>query len=620
MRYRSLLAGVLLVAVWQSNFLAALFLPTVTLARPTPLADAPEVASYQMDVELDPTAKTVTGSERITYRNPSDDTLEELWLRLYLKAFSSPDTVWMQESGGSHRGFTTDAESLGDITVSTLALPDGTDLLAGSTISGTLMRVPLPAPLEPDATINLEVAWTSKLPRVFARTGYGGRDDTFFMVGQWYPKMVVYADGAWDTIPWHANAEFFHDFGNYDVQITVPSEYVVAGAGVPSGEPVEQDGRKTVRFVAEDVTDFAFAASPDFKIRTAPAGDSEVVLYYLPEHAAAVDTYMDVAVGSLQAYSDWYGDYPHPRLSVIDVPDSAAGAGGMEYPTLITGGTLGAPIDSGFVALVVAHEVGHQWWPMQTATHEGRAPWLDEGVTQYSGSRYMHAAGLRVGSSVDALSLGAFAMDRAAYAANPDVPSDLPAWEYDGFDYGVAAYSKPSVGLFTLEQVVGTERFRQAMADYLETYRYRHPTSADFRQSLESSLDTDLDWFFDDFIGGTGVIDYAVGEIENTPTGSTVTVSRTGEVRVPVEIRVTLASGAQQMRTWEAREQQTSLTFPPGDPVRQVKIDPEYKLAAEFDRMDNGISTTVEVGPTTTLGGRLLFLFQAVVQTVGLFG
>jgi aminopeptidase N len=176
------------------------------------------------------------------------------------------------------------------------------------------------------------------------------------------------------------------------------------------------------------------------------------------------------------------------------------------------------------------------------------------------------------------------------------------------------------VGLFTLEQVVGTERFRQAMADYLETYRYRHPTSADFRQSLESSLDTDLDWFFDDFIGGTGVIDYAVGEIENTPMGSTVTITRTGEVRVPVEIRVTLASGAQQMRTWEAREQQTSLTFPPGDPVRQVKIDPEYKLAAEFDRMDNGISTTVEVGPTTTLGGRLLFLFQAVVQTVGLFG
>jgi len=91
-------------------------------------------------------------------------------------------------------------------------------------------------------------------------------------------------------------------------------------------------------------------------------------------------------------------------------------------------------------------------------------------------------------------------------------------------------------------------------------------------------------------------------------------------VRVPVEIRVTLASGAQQMRTWEAREQHTSLTFPPGDPVKQVKIDPEYKLAAEFDRMDNGISTTVEVGSTTTLRGRLLFLFQAVVQTVGLFG
>lgn len=621
MRYRPLLALVLVIVAWQGSFLAGFWFPAGAMARQEPLAAAPEVASYQLDVQLDPAAKTVTGSGRITYRNPSDDTLEELWLRLYLKAFSSQDTVWMQESGGRHRGFALEDGSLGDITVSGLALPDGTDLLASATISDTLMRVPLPTPLEPQQQVSLDVQWVSQLPRVFARTGYGGRDDTFFMVGQWYPKMVVYTEGSWDTIPWHTNAEFFHDFGNYDVRITVPAEYVVAGAGVPAGAPVVAQGRATTRFTAEGVTDFAFAASPDFRTRSAQADHVEVVLYYLPEHASAVDQYLEVAVGSLQAFSDWYGDYPHPRLTVIDVPDDAAGAGGMEYPTFITGGTMGTPPDLDFVALVVSHEMGHQWWPMQTATHEGREPWLDEGLTQYSGSRYLYANDFAFGPDWgDDLALGAFALDRAGYAFNPDVPSDLPAWEYPGFEYGVAVYSKPAIGLFTLEQVVGTERFRQAMATYLRDYRYRHPTGADFRQSLEGALDTDLGWFFDDYIGGSGVINYTIGPLENTPTGSTVTVTRTGEVRVPVEIAVTLASGTRQIRPWDAQAQSTTLTFPPGDPVVATVIDPEYKLAAEIDRLDNGVTTTVEVAPTTTLGGRLIFLLQAVVQVIGLFG
>src|SRR5258706_1016522 len=217
------------------------------------------------------------------------------------------------------------------------------------------------------------------------------------MVGQWYPKMVVYDRGHWDTEPWHANAEFFHDFGSYDVSITLRQAYVVAATGTPDGQADANDGQKTLRFTATGVTDFAFAASPDFLTRSARAGDAEVVLYYLPEHEASVAEYMDTAVGALQAYSDWYGAYPHPRLTVVDVPDDAGGAGGMEYPTLVTGGTVGAPPGAGFVALVVAHEIGHQWWPMQTATNEGREPWLDEGLTEYSGMRYLLESGRTLG-------------------------------------------------------------------------------------------------------------------------------------------------------------------------------------------------------------------------------
>jgi hypothetical protein len=596
-------------------------------AEPAPLAlpdwsfaqgRAPQVASYCMSVRLDPEAKTVAGVERITYRNPSQDTLNEVWLRLYLRAFRDRDSLWMRETGGRNRIAGFDSEAPGDITVSKLALAGGADLLANATLTETLMHVPLPQPLAPGQSLDLDVSWTSQLPQVFARTGYGGRDDTFFMVGQWYPKLAVYDGGRWDTEPWHGNAEFFADFGGYDVTIAAPKEYIIAGVGMPKGDAGEQAGTRIVRYTAADVTDFAFAASPDFQTKTGKAGDVEVVLYYLPEHGSAVAEYMEAATGSLQAYSDWYGAYPHPRLTVVDVPDNAGGAGGMEYPTLVTGGTVGAPAGTGFVAQVTAHEIGHQWWPMQTATNEGREPWLDEGLTEYSGMRYLLESGRTVG--LGDLRISASTLDRIEYAAATDQPSNLPAWEYQDAGYGGAVYGKTAVGLLTLENVVGTLRFRRAMADYLAAYRYKHPTAADFRSSIERSLGGDLGWFFDDYIAGTGMIDYAAGPIVNDPAGSRVTVTRNGTIRVPVDLAVTLADGAQQTIEWDGQEPSTSFNFPSDTPVVQVELDPARKLVAELNVLDNSTSTSPQVGPALTLGGRLLFLFQMLAQSVGLFG
>ncbi len=571
-----------------------------------------------MDVRLDPAAKTVAGTERITYRNPSQDTLDELWLRLYLRAFSGPDTLWMRESGGTMRGFAAGGDSTGDITVSKLSLVDGTDLLATATMTDTLLRVPLPRSLGPGERIELDATWTSKLPRVFARTGYGGRDDTFFMVGQWYPKMAVYDRGRWDTEPWHARSEFFHDFGNYDVQVTVPEPYVIAGAGVPAGEPVVHNGLKTQRWTSTSVTDWAFAASPDFETRMARAGDVDVVLYLLPEHERAAAEYIETSVGSVQAFSRWFGPYPHPRLSVVDVPDNAAGAGGMEYPTLVTGGTLGAPLGSGLVSVVTAHEIAHQWWPMQTATNEAREPWLDEGLTEYAGARYMAEAGRTIGFANSRVSPAT--LERSQYRIGPNHVATLPAWEYSEAAYGATVYAKVALGLWTLEGVAGTARFHQAMRAYLERYRWQHPTGTDFRASLEQSLDADLGWFFDSYLHGAGVVDYAVGGIANGSNGSSVELLRQGEVPVPVDIRVTMATGRQSTETWDGREERRTLTQPATDPVVRVELDPDRKLKAELDVVDNAASTRLQAAPTTTLAGRLAFWTQMFAQLLGLFG
>jgi hypothetical protein len=610
MHCRSLLTPILLTLCTGLSLQACSLTPPDLPAAPTPsptvaaaqallaLPDcsfeqgrAPQVASYCMKVRLDPRAKTIVGIERITYRNLSSDMLKEVWLRLYLRAFRDLNTLWMRESGGQSRGFPINSNELGDITIGTLTLA-GADLLASTSLTDTLMRVPLPQPLAPGQSLDLDVSWVGKLPKVFARTGYGGRDDTFFMVGQWYPKLAVYDRGNWDTEPWHANSEFFNDFGSYDVSIVVPREYVVAGAGLPVGEQESSDGVKTLRFTSATVTDFAFAATPDFKTRSAKAGDVDVELFYLPEHAASVDEYLKAATGSLQAYSLWYGAYQHPRLTVVDVPDDAGGAGGMEYPTLITGGTFGAPANNGLVALIVSHEVGHQWWPMQTATNEGREPWLDEGLTEYSGVRYMAEAGRELGFGAQPVDMVRF--EQSQYLATQE-PATLPAWKYTTNAYAAAVYSKSALGLWMLESIVGTARLRRAMADYLAQYRFKHPTGADFRSSLERSLGPQS-WFFDDYMNGRGIVDYAAGAIATTASGSTAQVSQEGTVRVPVEIRITLADGSQQIKTWDGQTPSASFTFSAADAVKKVEVDPEHKLKAELRTTNN----TASANPSET--------------------
>jgi hypothetical protein len=554
------------------------------LARSAPALPAGQlaanVASYRMDVRLDPASKAIVGNERITYTNPSANPLGEIWLRLYLRAFRDASSTWMREYGRWEG--TLPPEYVGDITVNSLALADGTDLLVSATLTDTLMRVPLPQQLLPGQSLELDVSWASKLPRVFARTGYGGRNDSFFMVGQWYPKMAVYDRGRWDTEPWHANAEFFNDFGAYDVRITVPQGDTVAGAGKPAGAVANADGTQTLRFTADDVTDFAFATSPDFQTRVVTAGGVDIALYYLPEHSAAVEAYLAVAAEALQLYGSWYGVYPHPRLTIVDVPDDATAAGGMEYPTLLTSEVEGAS-SFGFLAYVTSHEIGHQWWPMQTATNEAAEPWLDEGLTEYTGIRYMADSPYGWGSS------GAVAFEQRLYAFRAGLPATLPSWQYANGAY-VVVYSKTALGLWTLEGVAGADRFRHAMAGYLAQYRFKHPNGADFRAALEHDLG-DLGWLFDDYLSSSGVIDYAVVQIEQTDVASTVRVVRKGAVRVPIDILVTFESGAQQQQTWDGQATSVELKFPSTNPVVLAQVDPSGKLKAELNRLDNSMGT-----------------------------
>lgn len=582
--------------------------------------DAPEIASYDIDVTLDAEAKTLAGRERITYANTTAEPIPDLVFHLYLNAFASRDTIFMSEGGAAHRGQAWSPEAAGWIEVTALRLAGGQPLALETLEDGTLARAALPAPVAPGESVELEVEFQAQLPRVFARTGYAG---DFLMVGQWFPKLGVWEDGAWNAYPFHANAEFYADFGTYDVAITLPAGYVTGATGLPAGEADNGDGTRTVAYHAEGVIDFAWTASPDLAQESRSVDGVEVVYLYLPEHAWTVDRALDATEAALTNFGQWYGPYPYPRLTVVDVPDDGQGAGGMEYPMLITAGpmsALGISLDVARGAdrsleLVVVHEAAHQWWQSVVATNEAEEPWLDEGMTEYSAVRLLTRLYGPDRSLLDSrlVSMGNIDSRRLEYFLSPNVPMYGPAWEFDTVQYVVGAYSKPALALLTLERTLGEETMLEVMSTYYQRYRFGHPTTEDFRAVAQEVTGQELSWFFDGLVYGDDVVNYTIAELEPR----SVTVARQGQLAVPTEVLVTFEDGTTILEPWDGGQEEHTFTYPDGPEVRSAEVDPERRVLVDLRWADNGLSRRVYTADWLAVAARLVYYVQNAMLALG---
>ena len=209
---------------------------------------------------------------------------------------------------------------------------------------------------------------------VYARTGYK-RD--FIMGAQWFPKVGVWWQGAWNCHQFHSTTEFFADFGTYDVKMTLPQNEIVGATGIEVSSVNHPDGTKTVAFRADDVHDFAWTAEPGYKVFesqfTGSMGSTKIRLLMQPGHADQAERHMRIMKETMARFDRWYGPYPYPQITVVDPPHGGIEAGGMEYPMLITGGTFWwLPEGIRLVELVVEHEFGHQYWYGMVATRRIR--------------------------------------------------------------------------------------------------------------------------------------------------------------------------------------------------------------------------------------------------------
>jgi len=423
---------------------------------------------------------------------------------------------------------------------------------------------------------------------------------------------------------------------------------VVGATGVLQGEAVPNpDGTRTLRFRQEDVHDFAWTASRRFLERKGRFEDPgyppvEVRLLVQPEHAHMAERYIEAARIALRSYGAWSAPYPYPQITVVD-PAWSSASGGMEYPTLLTGGSsVFAPRAAQNPEFVTIHETGHQFWYGLVGNNEFEEAWLDEGFNRYHDIKAAFLAlgpkswerryfGLREkdgkiksGLSVVAPGVRIGRGESVLSSLREDGEADemaRRAWEYLGPDsYGLNSYGKPALTLQTLEGLVGDEAMTRILRTYARRYRFSHPTTADFIATVNDVTGQDYRWFFDQTFYSSGLLDYAVTvknepartiegyadaaggaqalnpvadaatkarRQESGPFDPEVLVRRLGEARLPVELRVEFADGKVVEERWDGRYRWARFRYPGAAKVKRAVLDPEGKIALDVTPANN---------------------------------
>jgi Peptidase family M1 domain len=595
--------------------------------RETPtLAHADDVVDYVLRAKLDPILHLVHGEGTIHFRNASTASVHELWIHLYLNAFKNDRSVFLREPIGGFRG-TAPIRDWGTIDIQKLTLREAgaapTELWPNAEIhregdaDETDARVPLPHALAPGETLDLDVVWDDKLPSILERTGYLG---SFHFAGQWFPKLArLEPSGQWAHFPFHHLAEFYADFGSYDVTLDVPSSFVVGATG-PAVETQVKDGRRIERHVQGDIHDFAWTAYDRFDERRETVDGVLVKVLYPTGYGAAAARELAAMRFAIPHFRSLYGPYPYSVLTLVHPPHGAEEAGGMEYPTLITtGGAWYEPKVARLLELVTVHEFGHQYFYGLIATDETTWPFLDEGINSYAEAETLEAW-LGPGS---AGALGGFTLsDRSIQSvfgnlAEHDEPIAQPASEFrSGGDYSLLVYERTAAVLETLRRTYGDAPVANALRLYTAKYRFMHPRPDDLIACFESEVGIRAADALRTALFDKGWVDYAVtsvstkreeasagifddgGKRQTLPSGALigssyegwVLVTRRGTLSFPVDIELTLEDGTTQRLHWSGEGDSVRLPYKGPLDLRGAVVDPDRNVILDDNPTNNHAS------------------------------
>ena len=597
---------------------------------------------YKISATLDTESKTVTGDMEAYWVNKSTDIVPDVQLHMYMNAFMSNKTTFSKGSGISMADKKID---FGWIEMKSLDDKNGNNLLERSNYISpddnneddqTVLKVIPQKPAKPGDTVFLKIKFVTKLPKGIARTGYA---DDYFFVAQWFPKFGVYEPsgmryaekGAWNCHQFHRNSEFYSNHSVYDVKITMPVDYVAGSGGMFISEEKDNDGKnKTITYRAEDIVDFAWTAWPGYAVYNDEWEHVKITLLLPHIRSEQVGRQFQAVKNALEYLTKNVGPFPWPHLTFVDPPSIGAFAGGMEYTTIFTSASSDKmPEFIHMPEMVTVHEFGHAYFMGILANNEFEEPWLDEGVNSFWEERIMdHYWGENSGIIDHPLfKMADKSMSRISYvlSSGRQVTTNREySWNYPHGTYSMMSYNKTATILYTLMGLIGEETMNEVFREYYRQWAFRHPSGKDFiavvnevvKKNHGEEFGPDMNWFFDQTLYGTGLVDYKVNRYTNSKVrdfkgivieadsqrfasgvakddsiyNSLVELSRLGEIKLPVDVMIHFNNGDTIMEVWDGKERFMDYRYTGTRQVDWVKIDPEYKLRMDINFTNNSMT------------------------------
>lgn len=488
---------------------------------------------YDIKAELDDAEKSITGFETVVYKNNSAATLNFIWFHIWGNAYKNKNTALMQQIL-TDESRSKKAKDFGEGSM------DGFDFKINGQAAKTeahpnplyidIIKLVLNRPLNPGDSVIITTPFKLMLPPYFSRSGYA---DGEFMACQWYPKPAVFDKDGWHEFPYLDMGEFYSEYGNYNVSITLPAEYIVSATGVlqtkaeldeykklgaenvanRDGKPVEyktadKKAKKTLHYTAENVPDFAWFADKDFVIQydTIQLGGNviDAFSFYHNKRKTIWNNSMDYIKDGVKKYSGWIGDYDYPVVQVVEGPKNNS-SGGMEYPmvTLIT--SPDAKVET--LDAVIAHEIGHNWFMSMLGSNERKHTWMDEGLNSYFQFRYeaeKYRSNAVFGDAIpkEFKTMPADEFLKTIYdVISKNIPMqsamDIPADKFpNSNEYGLISYVKTALWMYMLETAVGWDKVQLAVQNYFTKWKNKHPQPADMQAAFEEVIGGKLNTFF----------------------------------------------------------------------------------------------------------------------------
>ncbi|MBC7848976.1 MAG: M1 family metallopeptidase [Chitinophagaceae bacterium] len=502
---------------------------------------------YTIDVSLNDQEHSLDGFMKLRYKNNSRDTLHFIWFQLWPNAYKNDRTAFSEQllQNGRTDFYFAERDERGYI--NRLDFRSGNNGLKTEDhpLYIDLVKVMLDAPLAPGKDVEITTPFHVKLPANFSRSGHTGQS---YQATQWYPKPAVYDKTGWHPMPYLELGEFYGEFGTYNVQITVPENYVVAATGdlqneneknwlrqkgTPPPPPVKvktfgapkkktpvtkYDGEikssaqtKTLRYIQNNVHDFAWFADKYFgvlydTIKLTSGRTVDAYSFYSHGQSEMWSKSMQMIKDAVHFRSALIGEYPYNTISAVQAKIGVEG--GMEYPTITS---ISAMPDLKTLDIVLQHEIGHNWFYGILASNERDHPWLDEGVNSYYDERYKQWKyhGKDWQESTGPFIAKRLPDDENLLAINmlatlkKDQPVITSSQDFTGINYALVAYSKTANLLKKLEDSIGREKFDAIMQNYYSQWKFRHPQPADFFAAFEKNNAKELATFKED-ISTTG--------------------------------------------------------------------------------------------------------------------